>query len=168
MSDSLRPGRRPRIGQSTQVRQARHVGSSTHQVMPKPPLPAELDQFLTQPNPSVIATLDHDGSPHTAATWYLWEGGRVLVNMDESRKRLGHLRADPHVSITVLGQDSWYHHVTLRGRVVEFDEDGLDDIDRLSRHYTGQPYSDREHRRVSAWIEVESWHSWAVGRPWVP
>jgi hypothetical protein len=61
--------------------------------MRRPPLPAELDEFLRRPNPSVIATLRPDGSPHTAATWYLWEDGRVLVNMDESRKRLACLRA---------------------------------------------------------------------------
>jgi PPOX class probable F420-dependent enzyme len=135
--------------------------------MPKPPLPAELDQFLSEPNPSVIASLDADGRPHTAATWYLWENGRVLVNMDEGRKRLEYLRNDPRVSITVLGRgDDWYHHVTLRGRVVEIDEDGLDDIDRLSRHYTGQPYSQRDRGRVSAWIEIESWHSWAINQPW--
>jgi PPOX class probable F420-dependent enzyme len=134
--------------------------------MPKPPLPAELDEFLAQPNPSVIATLRPDGSPHSTATWYLWENGRVLVNMDEGRKRLAYIRNDPRVSITVLGQDDWYHHVTLRGRVVELDEDALADIDRISRHYTGQPYGDRERGRVSAWIEVDSWHSWAVSRPW--
>jgi PPOX class probable F420-dependent enzyme len=134
--------------------------------MPKPPLPGELEEFLAQPNPSVIATLRPDGSIHTAATWYLWENGRVLVNMDEGRKRLAHIREDPRVSITVLGQDDWYHHVTLRGRVVELDEDALDDIDRISNHYTGQPYSQRDRGRVSAWIEVESWHSWAVNQPW--
>lgn len=134
--------------------------------MPKPPLPAELEEFLAKPNPSVIATLRPDGSPHTTATWYLWENGRVLVNMDEARKRLAYMRDDPRVSITVVGQDDWYHHVTLRGRVVELDEDALADIDRISRHYTGQPYGDRERGRVSAWIEVDSWHSWAVNRPW--
>jgi PPOX class probable F420-dependent enzyme len=134
--------------------------------MPKPPLPAELHEFLAQPNPSVIATIGDDGRPHTAATWYLWDDGRILVNMDESRKRLSYLRNDPRVSITVLGRDDWYHHVTLRGRVAELDEDGIDDIDRLSRHYTGQPYSQRGCRRVSAWIEVESWHAWAVSGPW--
>jgi len=134
--------------------------------MPTPPLPAELDEFLEQPNPSVIATLDLDGRPHSTATWYLWENGRVLVNMDEGRRRLRYIRNDPRVSITVLGQDSWYYHVTLRGRVAELHENALNDIDRISRHYTGQPYSDRERGRVSAWIEVESWHAWAVGRPW--
>jgi PPOX class probable F420-dependent enzyme len=135
--------------------------------MPKPPLPPELDEFLALPNPSVIATLQEDGGPHTAATWYVWDNGRVLVNMDESRRRLDHLRRDPRVSITVLGQDGWYRHVTLRGRVVSLEPDpDLADIDRLARHYTGQPYSQRDRGRLSAWIEVDSWHAWAVGEPW--
>jgi PPOX class probable F420-dependent enzyme len=135
--------------------------------MPKPPLPAELTEFLTLPHPSVIATLRPDGAPHTAATWYLWEGGRVLVNMDEGRKRLEYLRADPRVSLTVLGKDDWYHHVTLRGRVTSLEPDaGLEGIDRLARHYTGAPYAQRERGRVNAWIEVESWHAWGGGRAW--
>jgi PPOX class probable F420-dependent enzyme len=136
--------------------------------MPKPPLPPELDQFLTQANPSVIGTLDAEGAPHTAATWYLWEDGRVLVNMDSTRKRLEHLRRDPRVSLTVLGQgDAWYRHVTLRGRVVALEDDtDLAGIDRLCTHYMGGPYSARDQQRVNGWIEVESWHSWSGGSPW--
>jgi PPOX class probable F420-dependent enzyme len=135
--------------------------------MPKPPLPPELDEFLSQPNPSVIATLQPDGSPHTAATWYLWENGRVLVNMDEGRKRLQYLRTDPRVSITVLGAQDWYRHVTLIGRVAALEPDPqFEAIDRLARHYMGRPYPQRDRGRVSAWIEVESWHSWAGGQPW--
>jgi PPOX class probable F420-dependent enzyme len=115
----------------------------------------------------VIATLQANGGPHTAATWYIWDNGRVLVNMDESRKRLQHLRRDPRVSITVVGRDEWYRHVTLRGRAASIEPDAqLEDIDRLSRHYLGNPYGQRDRGRVSAWIEVESWHSWAGGQPW--
>jgi PPOX class probable F420-dependent enzyme len=137
--------------------------------MPKPPVPPEIDAFLAQPNPAVIATLEPDGSPNTVATWYLWEDGRVLVNMDQGRKRLEYLRRDPRVSITVIGKDDWYHHVSLRGRVVSLEDDAdLSDIDRLSRHYTGRAYPDHDRGRVSAWIEVERWHGWAVGKPWEP
>jgi nitroimidazol reductase NimA-like FMN-containing flavoprotein (pyridoxamine 5'-phosphate oxidase superfamily) len=70
--------------------------------MPKPPLPAELDDFLAKPNRSVIGTLDPDGSPATTTTWYLWEGGHIEVNMAATRERLDHLRRDPRVSLTVL------------------------------------------------------------------
>ena len=124
-------------------------------------LPPEIDELLRRANPAVVATLRQDGSPHTVATWYLWDGERVLLNMDESRARLGFIQRDPRVSLTVLDAESWYRQVTLLGRVVELvDDDELTDIDRLSRHYGGEPFRDRESRRVSAWVEVESWHLW--------
>jgi PPOX class probable F420-dependent enzyme len=123
--------------------------------------PPEIDELLRRPNPAVVATLRPDGSPHTVATWYLWDGERLLLNMDESRARLGFIRRDPRVSLTVLDAESWYRQVTLLGRVAELvDDDELTDIDRLSRHYGGEPFRDRESRRVSAWVEIESWHLW--------
>jgi PPOX class probable F420-dependent enzyme len=136
--------------------------------MSKPPLPPELDEFLKQPNPCVIGALDGDGAPHTAATWYLWDDGRVLVNMGATRKRLEHMRRDPHASLTVLGRgDDWYRQITLRGRVVELaDDPDLEGIDRLCTHYMGQPYGARDQERVNAWIEVESWYGWNGGRSW--
>jgi hypothetical protein len=39
-------------------------------------------------------------------------------------------------------------------------EQGLDDIDRIARHYTGRPYPLRDRERVSAYIEVATWHAW--------
>jgi hypothetical protein len=39
-------------------------------------------------------------------------------------------------------------------------EQGMDDIDRVSRHYTGRPYTIRDRERVSAYIELESWYVW--------
>jgi PPOX class probable F420-dependent enzyme len=129
--------------------------------VPKPPLPPRLDAFLAKPNASVIATVRPDGSPVTVATWYVWDGGRVLVNMDEGRRRLAHLRADPRVSLTAMDTANWGSHVSLQGRVVSLEEDSdLRDIDRIALHYTGKPYYERKRRRFSAWIEVEQWHAW--------
>jgi hypothetical protein len=85
--------------------------------------------------------------------------------MDATRKRLEHLRDDPRVSLTILAADDWYTHVSLVGRVVEMtDDEGLADIDRLSRHYGGSPYPDRTSPRVSAWVEVERYHGWGRAR----
>ncbi|WP_055490311.1 PPOX class F420-dependent oxidoreductase [Streptomyces sp. TP-A0356] len=130
--------------------------------MSKPPLPPEAVELLRRPNPAVIATLRADGAPITTPTWYLWEeDGRVLVNMDEGRVRLGHVRRDPRVSLTVLDKDDWYTHITLIGRVTEIREDeDRSDIDRLSEQYIGKPYPDRVRDRVSAWITVDRWHGW--------
>src|ERR1700736_5280810 len=120
--------------------------------MPKPPVPASIDKFLAQPNPAVIATVRADGQPVSVPTWYLWEGGRVLVNMDEGRKRMDYLRAEPRVSLTVLAEGDWYSHVRLTGRVVSLEEGpDLVDIDRIARHYgMSGGYSVRDRRRFSA------------------
>src|SRR4051812_44193040 len=137
--------------------------------MPKPPVPSAVDEFLRRPNPAVIASLMPDGAPHSAATWYLWENGRALVNMASPRKRLDSLRRDGRVSLPALWEDGWYRHVTLAGHVAAVDPDpGLRDIDRLAQHYTGKPYRARDQERFSAWIEVQRWHAWDGGRPWPP
>ena len=137
--------------------------------MPKPPLPDEMQEMLSRPNPAVIGTIAPDGRPNTVATWYVWDAGRALVNMDEGRRRLEHLRRDPRASLTVLdGENGWYRHVTLHGRVTLRDDPDLADVDRIARHYTGNPYSQRDRGRMSGWLEVESWHAWDGGRPWRP
>ncbi|MEO8290685.1 MAG: PPOX class F420-dependent oxidoreductase [Gaiellaceae bacterium] len=135
--------------------------------MPRAPVPPDVDDFLRQPNPAVVASLRRDGSPHTVATWYAWEENRVLLSMDESRLRLRFMRRDPRVALTVLDQKGWYRHVSLQGRIVAIEEDlGLRDIDRLAVHYTGDPFRTRERRRFSAWMEVEAWHAWDGSQVW--
>jgi hypothetical protein len=71
------------------------------------------------------------------------------------------------VALTVLDEGSWYRHVSILGCVENLREDeGLADIDRLARHYTGEPFSNRESRRFSAWVEPTSWHAWEGSGPW--
>jgi PPOX class probable F420-dependent enzyme len=96
----------------------------------------------------------------TVATWYLWDDGRILVNMDAGRRRLSHIQANPKVSLTVLDADDWYTHVSLQGRVTLEDDPDLSGIDRLSRHYTGNPYPNRDRPRVNGWITIDNWHVW--------
>jgi PPOX class probable F420-dependent enzyme len=135
--------------------------------VPAVPVPPEVSEFLAQPNPAVIATLRPDGSPHTVPTWYDWEDGRVLLNVDESRLRLRFMRRDPRASLTALDHESWYRHVSLIGRIVSIENDpDLADIDRLALRYTGKPFRRREAKRVSAWLEPERWHTWEGSGPW--
>ena len=131
--------------------------------MSKPPLPDAAVAMLRKPNPAVITTLRRDGQPVSAATWYLWADGQVLVNMDEGRKRLEHMRADPRVSVDVLDENSWYNHLSIIGHVAEIYEDAdMSDIDRISRQYTGSPYPERDRGRFSALIAIDGWHGWGT------
>jgi PPOX class probable F420-dependent enzyme len=131
--------------------------------MSKPPLPEAAVAMLRKPNPAVITTLRPDGQPVATATWYLWDDGRVLVNMDEGRKRLEHIRNDPRVALDVLDEGGWGTHVSIIGHIGEMREDtGLADIDRITGHYIGTPYPQRDRRRISAWIAVDGWHGWGA------
>jgi PPOX class probable F420-dependent enzyme len=135
--------------------------------VPPAPVPPQVDEFLARPNPAVIATLRPDGSPHSVPTWYDWEGGRALLNMDASRLRLRFLRRDPRASLTVMEDGNWYRHVSLIGRVVDIQpDDDLADIDRLARRYTGNAFRRPGSTRVSAWLEPERWHGWSDAGPW--
>jgi PPOX class probable F420-dependent enzyme len=130
------------------------------------PMPDHVLELLRRPNPAVMATVAPDGRPVTVATWYLLEDdGRVLLGLDATRARLKHMRNDPRISLTVLAEGDWYTHVSLQGRVDSIaDDEGLRDIDRLARHYTGNSYPNRRSPRVSALVSIERWHGWGKMR----
>ncbi len=134
--------------------------------MPTTPLPQHILDFLRAPNPAVIASSRPDGQPVSVATWYLLEDdGRILVNMDAGRRRLEYLRQDPRVSLTALAEGNWYQHVSVQGVLEIAPDPDLSGIDRVSRHYTGNPYPVRDRARVNGWITVASWHGWHVEEP---
>lgn len=127
--------------------------------MPQSPLPPELEHFLEEPHPAVVATLRQDGSPSTAATWYDWVDGRVLLSMDARGARIRNLRRDPRVALTVLGED-WHIHVSLLGRAVEIRDDrDYVDVNGLSMRYLAKPYDRRDHPIVTVLVEVDRWHT---------
>jgi PPOX class probable F420-dependent enzyme len=132
--------------------------------MPKAPLPDAAMALLREPNPAVIACRRPDGHPMSVATWYLVEDdGTVLVNMDAGRARLRWMEEHPFVSLTALKEGEWYTHVSIRGEVVRWEHDrakALADIDRLSQHYGGGRFGNRDAERVSAWIRINHWHGW--------
>ena len=129
--------------------------------MPAAPLPPELQRFVAAPRRAVVGTVREDGTPVTTACWYdVDDRGRLVLSMTHDSHRLRHLRADPRVALTILGED-WYHHVSVLGRADVFrSDDDLADIDALSQRYEGVPYEDREYRGVTVAVEVERWHTW--------
>ena len=116
--------------------------------MPKPPVPADIAEFLTRPNYATISVVRPDGQPVSYPTWYLFEDGQIVVNMDGGRKRIEHLRRDPRVALSAMNPHDWITHVSIVGHVAEWIDDvDLTDIDRIARHYTGKAYSARNRPR---------------------
>lgn len=124
-------------------------------------IPQPVADALAQPWHATMSTVRADGQPVSVPTWYLFEDGRILVNLDAGRVRLAHLRREPRVALSMMDPQDWITHVSIQGRVAQIlDDPGLHDIDRISRHYTGHDYPVRDRDRVSVWIDIERWHAW--------
>ena len=97
--------------------------------MPAAPLPPELQRFVAKPRHAVVGTVRDDGTPVTTPCWYgVDDAGRLILSMSHDSHRLRHLRSNPRVSLSILGDD-WYSHVSVVGRAVETrSDDDLADI----------------------------------------
>jgi PPOX class probable F420-dependent enzyme len=127
------------------------------------PMSSEVLALLARPNPAVVATVRKDGAPVSAAIWYLWADGEVLMAMGASSPRRRQLDRDPRLTLTVLDDASWYRQVTIHGEAVEIaDDTDRAVIDRLSMHYDGKPYGDREFAHAFARVRVTDWNSFGV------
>jgi PPOX class probable F420-dependent enzyme len=129
--------------------------------VPPAPLPTELQRFVAAPRHAVVGTQRDDGAPVTTACWYgLDDDGRLILSMSHDSHRLRHIRANPRVALTMLG-DNWYSHVSILGQAVELrSDDDLADIDALSQRYEGVPYEDRDYRGMTVFVRVDHWHTW--------
>ncbi|WP_087509646.1 pyridoxamine 5'-phosphate oxidase family protein [Cellulomonas iranensis] len=129
-------------------------------------LPEAALAILCQPNPAVMATVTSKGRPVSVATWYLIEDdGRVMLCMNADRARLKHLQSNGFVSLTVLAANDFGTHISIQGHVVSIEPDeGLADIDRLSRHFLGKDYPARDQPLVTVHVAVDRWFGWSGGR----
>ena len=113
-------------------------------------LNADVKRLLDRPNYAHVATLLPDGAPHTVPVWIAREGDDVVILTGPASRKARNTERDPRVAISLIDVDQPYAFVLIRGRVVErIDGDrGWEIIDRISRKYTGQPYSPRTDRIV--------------------
>lgn len=124
-------------------------------------LPAELARFLEQPRVAVLSTARRNCTPATTACWYDLQDGQLLITMYADAHRLPNIRHNPHVAMTILGEDP-YQHLSLSGIVTEmWDDSGLEVMDLLSLRYTGEPWPERKPC-VSALVRIDRWHTYGL------
>ena len=106
-----------------------------------------------------VATLNEDGSVHTAIVWVDVQDGRVALNTAEGRIWPANVRRDPRVTVTVVNAENPYEYTEIRGRVVEDTHDGADEhIDALAKKYMDAdtyPLRKEGEQRVIFRIEPE-------------
>ena len=124
-------------------------------------LPEAVRDLLEQPRVAVLATVRRNGTPATTACWYGLQDGRILITVYANAHRLPNIRHNPHVALTMLGEDP-YQHVSISGSIVKmWDDPDMDVMNQLSMRYMGEPWPEREPC-VSMLVEIERWHAYGV------
>ena len=96
-------------------------------------------KFLTDKTFGHIATLNKDGSPQVSPVWLDYDGTHVIVNSEQTRRKVRNLKRDPRVSISIQDAANPYAYIEIRGKAVEITpKGGFEGIDKLSAKYTGQ------------------------------
>ena len=127
--------------------------------------------FLEAPRYAVLATINPNGSPHTAVVWYLIDDDGIVVNSAEGRRWPSNLRRDPRVSFAVEDGLDW---VSLRGEVevVDNQAQAQADIAAMAYKYDSREDADRSisnqftrERRVSFRLRPAAVHAELGGEP---
>jgi PPOX class probable F420-dependent enzyme len=99
-------------------------------------LPETVREFLAATRFATIATIDPDGSPRQAVTWYRLDGDEIVLNSKVGRRWPTNLVRDPRISIAVSATDAdrW---VGLTGiaRVITDRAAAQADVAEMARRY---------------------------------
>ena len=111
--------------------------------------------FLENPFVGVVTTLQRDGAPQSTVVWVDVDDDGVSVNTAYGRVKPRNLARDPRISLVVIDPEDAYRWVKLAGTATLVDEGADEQIDRLSKKYTGRDvYASRQpgEQRVSVRI----------------
>lgn len=100
------------------------------------PLSQAAQDFLREKVYAHIATLMKDGSPQVTPLWVDTDGADILINTATGRLKTVNMERDGRVALSVMGLESAYRCLWVRGVVKSIEPDD-DLIDRLSLKYTG-------------------------------
>ena len=92
-----------------------------------------------EPNLAVVAALREDGKPHQTPVWVDWDDEHVVLNLNNFRAKLEHLRHDPRVSVLVLDRNNPFRWIAIEGKVDQITTEGaFEHIVRQAGVYLGR------------------------------
>jgi PPOX class probable F420-dependent enzyme len=98
--------------------------------------------FLTSgPHYAIVATLDPDGSPRQAVTWYLVDGDDIILNSLVGRRWPNNLLRDPRISVAIneQGFDERWVGITGAATPIVDQTTAQADIAAMARRYNADP-----------------------------
>ncbi len=112
-------------------------------------------EFLENPFVGVVTTLHADGSPQSTVVWVDVDDDGVSINTAHGRVKPRNLARDPRISLVVVDPGDPYRWVKVSGTGTLVDEGADEQIDRLSKKYTGRDvYASRQPGEVRVSVRI--------------
>jgi len=130
----------------------------SHRVAQAPKLTDEERAFLENPFVGVVTTLQWDGAPQSTVVWVDVDDEGISINTAHGRVKPRNLEHDPRVSLVVVDPQDPYRWFKVLGTGRLVDEGADEQIDRLSKKYTGRDVyanHDPDHPRLKVTITPE-------------
>ncbi len=73
------------------------------------------DEFLSQANTAILATVDAKGRPHAVPVWYLWDGKVFEIIGGTNSAKMRHIEQNGRAALCVDKRGKGAFHVTAEG-----------------------------------------------------
>jgi PPOX class probable F420-dependent enzyme len=77
--------------------------------------PAQISEFLDEPNLAHVMTLRANGSSHAVPVWYRYVDGTFYVFTPSTSVKVKNLARDPRLTISIASNDRPYCYVVAEG-----------------------------------------------------
>ncbi len=109
--------------------------------------PQAVDDLLSEPNISIVATLRQDGTSHMTPVWHLAEQDRIVLAVEKKSVKAKNVANDPRVTLCVATCETPQRWAQVSGSARLTTEAVDDVVRRMSVHYMGategNPYADQ-------------------------
>jgi PPOX class probable F420-dependent enzyme len=92
-------------------------------------------EFLRQPFPSHLVTVNANGSPQVTVMWFRYENGAILFTTTTDRVKFRNMQKDPRAVFTVMDPTNMYKWVTVHGKLSVDNRDPVNFYKSLAEHY---------------------------------
>ncbi len=83
-----------------------------------------------------LGTIGPDGLPQLTEVWFLAQDGTVRISLNDTRRKMSNLRANPACSVLILDVVNPYRYVELRGTADIRPDADLTFADRVGAKYS--------------------------------
>ena len=107
------------------------------------------DQFLSEANVAVLATVDRRGRAHAAPIWYLYDDATFIISTGRGSQKHRNVEANPNISLVIDKRVVPYYAVMASGQAEIGKPLTADERLRLAVRYLGEDIGPRYIERTS-------------------